>query len=137
MRRETADAVIDAVDALGLNRVSVAFIHVAEEHPFTVFDQAQAKGRGAYGPKRGQAVELSNHEWLVSMTGREQINAQFQGLPDPVLLRLHERSTFRDMRTLAKQAAGLRVPFLADVRNVPSADHAAVCRRDRQTTRGA
>lgn len=105
MRRETADAVIDAVEGLGLNRVSVAFLHVAEDHPFTVFDQAMEKGRGAYGPKRGQAVELSNHEWLVSLTGREQINAQFQGLPDPVLLRLHDRSTFRDMRTLAKQVA--------------------------------
>jgi hypothetical protein len=105
MRRETADAVMDAVEGLGLSRVSVAFLHVAEDHPFTVFDQAMEKGRGAYGPKRGQAVELSNHEWLVSMTGREQINAQFQGLPDPVLLRLHERSTFRDMRTLAKQVS--------------------------------
>lgn len=105
MRRETVDAVIDAVEGLGLSRVSFAFLHVAEDHPFTVFDQAMEKGRGAYGPKRGQAVELSDHEWLVSMTGREQMNAQFQGLPDPVLLRLHERSTFRDMRTLAKQAA--------------------------------
>lgn len=105
MRRETADAVIDAVEGLGLSRVSVAFLHIAEDHPFTVFDQAMDKGRGAYGPKRGQAVELSDDEWLVSMTGREQINAQFQGLPDPVLLRLHERSTFRDMRTLAKQVA--------------------------------
>lgn len=105
MRRETADAVIDAVEGLGLNRVSFAFLHIAEDHPFTVFDQAMEKGRGAFGPKRGQAVELSGQEWLVSMTGREQMKAKFQGLPDPVLLRLHERSTFRDMRTLAKQAA--------------------------------
>lgn len=105
IRRETADAVIEAVEALGLSRVSFAFLHVVEDHPFMIFDEAITKGRGSYGPKRGQAVELSNYEWLVSLTGREQINAQFQGLPDPVLLRLHERSTFRDMRTLAKQVA--------------------------------
>lgn len=105
MRRETADAVIEAVEALGLSRVSFAFLHVVEDHPFTMFDQAMETGRGAFGPKRGQAIELSDHEWLLAMTGREQIKANFQGLPDPVLLRLHERSTFRDMRTLAKQVA--------------------------------
>jgi len=105
MRRETTDAVIKAVEALGLGQVSFAFLHVAEEHPFMLFDRAQETGRGAFGPKRGQAVELSDHEWLVSMIGREQITAQYQGIPTPVLLRLHERSTFRDMRTLSKQAA--------------------------------
>lgn len=105
MRRETTEAVIKAVEDLGLSRVSFAFLHIAEEHPFTVFDRAFQKPKGMFGPPRGQAIELSDHEWLVSLTGREQINAQFQGLPDPVLLRLHERSTFRDMRTLAKQVS--------------------------------
>jgi hypothetical protein len=32
-----------------------------------------------------------------------QIKAAYQGIPDPVLLRLHEKSTFRDMRTLTRQ----------------------------------
>jgi hypothetical protein len=105
MRRETTDAVIKAVEDLGLSRVSFAFLHVAEDHPFTVFDCAFQKPKGTFGPPRGQAVELSDHEWLVSLTGREQMNAKFQGMPDPVLLRLHERSTFRDMRTLAKQVS--------------------------------
>jgi hypothetical protein len=105
MRRETTDAVIKAVEDLGLSRVSFAFLHIAEDHPFTVFDRAFQKSKGMLGPTRGQAVELSDHEWLVSLLGREPISAQFQGLPDPVLLRLHERSTFRDMRTLAKQVS--------------------------------
>jgi hypothetical protein len=105
MRRETTEAVIKAVEALGLSRVSFAFLHIADEHPFMLFDRAQETGRGAFGPKRGQGVELSDHEWLVSLTGREQITAQYQGIPSPVLLRLHERSTFRDMRTLSKQVA--------------------------------
>lgn len=105
MRRETTEAVIKAVEDLGLSRVSFAFLHVAEDHPFTIFDRAFQKSKGLFGPARGQAVELSDHEWLVSLTGREAINAQFQGLPDPILLRLHERSTFRDMRTLAKQVS--------------------------------
>jgi hypothetical protein len=104
LRHETAEAVIAAVDDLGLRGVKFAFLHVVEDHPFTLFDQA-ATGKGAYAPERGQAVELSDHEWLLSLTGRDQIKAAYQGIPDPVLLRLHEKSTFRDMRTLTRQVS--------------------------------
>ena len=105
LRHETADAVIAAVGSLGLSGVKFAFLHVAEDHPFTLFDQASPAGKGAYAPDRGQAVELSEQEWLLSLTGQDQIRAAYQGIPDPVLLRLHERSTFRDMRTLTRQVS--------------------------------
>jgi len=105
LRQETAEAVIAAVDGIGLSGVKFAFIHVAEDHPFTLFDRSASNGKGAYAPERGQAMELSEHEWLLALTGRTQIKAAFQGIPDPVLLRLHERSTFRDMRTLARQVS--------------------------------
>jgi hypothetical protein len=104
-RDETAKAVIAAVEQLGLGGVKFAFLHVAEDNPFAVFDRSAPTGKGAYGPERGQAVELTDHEWLLSLTGRSQIKATFQGIPGPVLLRLHERSTFRDMRTLSRQAS--------------------------------
>lgn len=105
LRHETAEAVIAAVDDLGLSGVKFAFLHIAEDHPFTLFDQSAATGKGAYAPERGQAVELTDHEWLLSLTGRDQIRAAHQGIPDPVLLRLHEKSTFRDMRTLTRQVS--------------------------------
>lgn len=105
MRQETADAVVAAVESMGLSGVKFAFLHVAEDHPFTLFDHASATGKGAYAPERGQAVELSDHEWLLALTGRDQIRAASQGIPDPVLLRLHEKSTFRDMRTLTRQVS--------------------------------
>jgi hypothetical protein len=50
-------------------------------------------------------MELSDQEWLIALTGRSQIKAAFQGIPNPILLRLHEKSTFRDMRTLARQVS--------------------------------
>ena len=78
---------------------------MVEDHPFTLFDHSSPAGKGAYAPERGQAVELSDHEWLLALTGRDQIKAAFQGIPDPVLLRLHEKSTFRDMRTLTRQVS--------------------------------
>ena len=105
LRQETADAVIAAVEGMGLSGVKFAFLHVVEDHPFTLFDHASPSGKGAYAPDRGQAVELSDHEWLLALTGRDQIKAAFQGIPDPVLLRLHERSTFRDMKTLTRQVS--------------------------------
>lgn len=105
LRQETADAVIAAVASMGLSGVKFAFLHVAEDHPYTLFDHSAPTGRGAYAPERGQAMELSDHEWLLALTGRDQIRAAFQGIPDPVLLRLHEKSTFRDMRTLTRQVS--------------------------------
>ena len=105
LRQETADAVIAAVANMGLSGVKFAFLHVVEDHPFTLFDHSSPAGKGAYAPERGQAVELSDHEWLLALTGRDQIKAAFQGIPDPVLLRLHEKSTFRDMRTLTRQVS--------------------------------
>ena len=103
LRHETADAVIAAVAGLNLSGVKFAFLHVAEDHPYTLFDHSSPTGKGAYAPERGQAMELSEQEWLLALTGRDQVRAAFQGIPDPVLLRLHEKSTFRDMRTLTRQ----------------------------------
>jgi hypothetical protein len=96
---------VAAVKDIGLIGVTFAFLHIAEEHPFTVFDRNARIGKDAFGPDRGQAVELSDHEWLLALTGRQQIKASYQGIPDPVLLRLHESSTFRDMRTLSRQVS--------------------------------
>lgn len=103
LRRETVDAVIGAVAETGLERVEFAFLHVVEDHVFTAFDLAATTGKGAMVPERGHVFELAEREWLVTLTGREQLKGEKQGLPDPVLLRLHERSTFRDMPRLARQ----------------------------------
>ena len=103
LRRETVDAVVEAVAETGLDRVEFAFLHVVEDHAFSAFDTAATSGKGAMVPERGHVFELGEREWLVTLTGREQLKGEKQGLPDPVLLRLHERSTFRDMPRLARQ----------------------------------
>ncbi|SFG58206.1 hypothetical protein [Methylobacterium gossipiicola] len=104
--RETADAVVEAVRGLGLARMDFAFLHVVEEHPFTVFDlEARTDTKAAFAPERGQAVELSDLEWLVTLTGRKEVKGERQGLPDPVLLRLHHLSTYRNMYALSRQVS--------------------------------
>lgn len=105
LRREAVEAVAAAVAELGRKRVTFAFVHVVEDSAFVTFDRSVTSGRGAYAPERGQAVELGDREWVLSLTGREQIRNERHGLPDPVLLRLHELSTYRDMPTLARQVS--------------------------------
>jgi len=112
LQQETADAVVAAVAGMGLTEVRFAFLHVAEDHPYTLFDHASTSSKGAFAPDRGQAVELTDHEWLLTLTGRDQVRATYQGIPDPVLLRLHEKSTFRDMRSLAKRVRHQRTALL-------------------------
>ncbi|MCR0983136.1 argonaute/piwi family protein [Roseomonas populi] len=105
VRRETAEAVAQAVQDLGLDRVTFAFLHVAEDHPWTLLDLSARSGKCAFGPERGQAIELGEREWLVSLTGRQQVKADGQGIPAPVLLRLHGDSTFKDMLYLSRQVS--------------------------------
>ena len=127
LRQATAEAVIAAVASTGLSGVKFAFLHVVEDHPYTLFDHFSPAGKGAYAPERGQAVELSDYEWLLALTGRGEIKAAFQGIPDPVLLRLHEKSTFRDMENLDPPSVRLRLPLVASLRPRSAPDHVALC----------
>jgi hypothetical protein len=79
LRQETAEAVISAVGGIGLSGVKFAFIHLVEDHPFTIFDRSNGNGKGALAPECGQAMELSDHEWLVSLTGRSQVGRMLPG----------------------------------------------------------
>jgi hypothetical protein len=105
-----ADAVAKLVDNLGLAQVKYAFLHVVDDHPFTLFDEAQPGIRwsgamkGALAPERGLSVVLSDAETLLCFTGSREVKLPHHGLPQPSLLKLHRKSTFRDMTYLARQA---------------------------------
>ncbi len=56
--RDSADAVVDAVKEIGLARMDFAFLHVVEDHPFTVFD---LEAEGDYkAPSRRSAARPSS-----------------------------------------------------------------------------
>lgn len=106
MGRDSANAVVEAVRGLGLTRMQFAFLHVVEDHPFTIFDlEAEGDRKSPLAPERGQAVELGDREWLVALTGRKEVKGIRQGLPDPVLLRLHHLSTYANMAALSRQVS--------------------------------
>jgi hypothetical protein len=104
---------IDVVEAtvkdLGLNNVRFAFIHVVDDHPFLLFDEGNPGShtrdgkKGVYAAARGTAVEISDNEMLLSMKGSQELKLIWQGTPRPLLLRLDQKSTFRDLSYLTTQ----------------------------------
>lgn len=99
---------------LGDFDVDYAFLHVAQEHPYVLFDEGE-KGslvdarhdirKGAFCPARGTFLHLSDRETLISLLGPRDIKRPEHGMPRPVLLKLHRNSTFVDKTYLARQVS--------------------------------
>ena len=112
--KEMADAEAEAVEKvvqqLGLTQVKYAFLHIVDQHPFAIFDEA-SKGtrsregmKGVFAPDRGLSTQLSDRETLLFFTGGRDLKQARDGHPLPTLLRLHRQSTFQDMTYLTRQA---------------------------------
>ena len=105
-----AGAIKAAVEALDLDNVTYAFLHIAPSHPFVIFDKNQkgqpsyAPKKGILGPTRGVHLKLGDYESLVVFSGASELKQETDGLPRACLLKLHRDSTFRDMTYLARQA---------------------------------
>lgn len=106
------EVVKSVVSELGEFSVEFAFLHVVEDHPFLVFDENQQGAydgatrhtKGRLAPSRGTFFHLGEREILLSFTGPRDVKRPTDGLPRPVILRLHRGSTFHDMTYLGRQA---------------------------------
>jgi hypothetical protein len=102
-----ARAVKDLVQKLAgqYAKVEFAFLTVSDDHDWLLFDQHSSgyNGRGKGVPGRGHAIGVSRSEMLISVTGPRDMKLRLQGLPKPLLLKLHRESTFTDMDYLAGQ----------------------------------
>jgi hypothetical protein len=105
-----AEAVKQVMSELGEFDAHYAFLHVVEDHPYLLFDREQAGVRrsgqpvkGEFTPQRGLYLQLSAREVLMTLTGPNDLKRPEDGLPFPVLLRLHRSSTFDDVIYLAQQ----------------------------------
>lgn len=105
------EAVKTAMSDLGDFDLDYAFLHVADHHPFLLFDllekgrfdKENQRNKGVLVPNRGLFMHLSARETLLTLTGADQLKTANQGIPAPILLRLHPSSTFSDMTYLARQ----------------------------------
>jgi hypothetical protein len=105
-----AEAVKEVMTELGEFDVQYAFLHVVEDHPYLLFDRGQEgirrsgqSAKGEFTPQRGLYFQLSAREVLMTLTGPNDLKRPEDGLPFPVLLRLHRSSTFDDVIYLANQ----------------------------------
>jgi len=112
-RFEQIDAVKEVMKGLGDFEVQFAFLHVIDNHPYLLFDEANTEGvwdaqarakKGQFAPSRGHWLKLSDYESLLILTGAGQVKRPEDGLPSPILLHLDRNSTFKDMKYLTRQA---------------------------------
>jgi hypothetical protein len=93
--------------------VQYAFVHVSDSHNWMLFDpiaQGVKFGRATKGkmvPQRGQCVPLGPNTALLTLSGPYQVKTSLQGCPHPILVSIHEDSTFKSLDYLARQVFNL------------------------------
>lgn len=102
------EAVKDLMRGLGLPHAEFAFIHLVEAHPYMLFDPSEEgvgnrQRKGVATAPRGLRVDLARSEVLLCVKGPREVRQWSDGIPKPILLRLHRDSTFRDLAYLARQ----------------------------------
>jgi hypothetical protein len=111
MSTSEIEAVEQVVSGLTDYRVQFAFLHVKESHPFSLFDESEAGSldratniyRGKFSPKKGTFIRLSRDQTLACPWGAKEVRHAEHGYPKPLLLELHESSSFKDHTYLARQ----------------------------------
>jgi hypothetical protein len=111
MNNGEIDALQAVVEELTDYRVQFAFLHVKDKHPFSLFDEQEQGSlerqsgiyRGKYCPQKGTFLRISRDQTLACPWGAREVRHAEHGYPKPILLELHERSTFADHTYLARQ----------------------------------
>lgn len=85
--------------------IRFAFVTIAERHPYLLYDENQAGnyGKGAFVPTRGYTMPLGPHQCLLHLLGTREVRTARHGAFTPVLISIHERSTFVDMQYIVQQ----------------------------------
>ena len=108
-----AEAVKQFATSLTDFEVKYAFVHVSDSHNWMLFDP-ESRGvrfgrsmKGKMVPQRGQCVPLGPHTALVTLSGPYQVKTPLHGCPHPVLVNIHEDSTFTSLDYLTRQVFNL------------------------------
>jgi hypothetical protein len=109
--QDEVDSVKELMSELGDYEVEYAFLQISQNHPYLLFDRRQkglrdfdtGRTKGIYAPPRSLALQLSNKESLLCLTGASEVKRPDDGLPRPLFLSLHRDSSFMDMTYLTRQ----------------------------------
>lgn len=89
-----------------------AYLTFSEKHPILIIDNNQkgvkdlrnyGKYKGVGVPSRMTNIRLSNHSALIQLTGPNEVKSYLNGMPRPLMIKLHERSSFTSLDYLVRQ----------------------------------
>jgi hypothetical protein len=115
LKYKEIEAIKQLVSDLVLDQYEVkfAFIDISHHHPIQLFDPSQTgkkyrsggedRYKGVGVPERGIARILDTRTALLHLTGPGDLKTDFQGLPRPLKIELHEESDFDDLIYLVRQ----------------------------------
>lgn len=86
--------------------IRYAFVTISNRQPIALFDdndRSPESGKGHWVPERGTNYILSPLESLIQLKGKKQIKAKTHGFTKPCVIRIHEKSTFRDIHYITQQ----------------------------------
>ena len=105
IKNTEVDVVAELIKRFSDYDIKFAFVTVALNQPFILFDNdpQQQRGRGYYVPTRMTNFVLDDLSCLIQLRGRDEIKNARHGFGRPILMRIHPESSFRDLHYLAQQ----------------------------------
>lgn len=109
MKKIEAEVVQKLVGEYPQYAITFAFVTITSRHPFILFDQSQngvQRGTnmvGAYTPLRMANWILDEHSCLIQLSGVKEMASAYHGFSTPILIHIHEKSTFRDLHAISQQ----------------------------------
>lgn len=80
---------------------------ISDYHPFLIFDTSQSgigySHKGAFVPERGVNWIIDDHTCLLQLKGPRDIKTAKHRFSNPVLVRIHNKSTYEDLNSITQQ----------------------------------
>ncbi|NJO32011.1 MAG: hypothetical protein HC869_01615 [Rhodospirillales bacterium] len=112
-RDEVAAIVFACTKQIGTGQnLQMAFVTVSHDHPFYIFDPSEpgipvardtSGMKGVMAPARGTIARIGRWTRLLAVNSHTLIKRANSPLPKPLLINLHQDSTFLDLDYLAEQ----------------------------------
>jgi len=100
---------VEVVDQLVRNypqfHIKYAFVTVSRDHPYMMFRTATMQ-RGELNVllcERGENIVLDERSCLLQIRGPKHVKTRRHKFPTPVLIRMHENSSYHDLQYIAQQ----------------------------------
>ncbi len=105
VRNVEVEVVDQLIRSYGEYRIKHAFVTISQEHPFMMFESATPDSDGFKIElcDRGRNLVLDNRSCLLQIRGPKHQKAKRHKFPTPVLIRVHEGSTYHDLQFIAQQ----------------------------------